>query len=422
MSMSRRNSALLAPFALLICFGVACGTLRAPYGAEHSARVAEATLTIPNRLSDSELWRLTSEMSEPGGYFQSDNFTSNEESFPDIAAVLEAGMEPGGVYLGVGPEQNFSYIAALRPKMAFIVDIRRQAVMQHLMYKALFELSSDRAEFISRLFSKPRPKGLDTASTIDQLWEGFWYVASDSTHWARNLAEVTTQLTKAHGFALTDEDLASLEYVYRAFYELGPIISYGGYQVRPGAGVTFADLTAAVDTAGTPRSFLATEKSFRYLRDMHQRNLIVPLVGDFGGPTAIRAVAEYVKQRGATVSAFYVSNVEQYLFRDTDTWRRFYANVHALPLDSTSTFIRPWAGPMRVVSVVYATASGSTIQVRRPMYAHSFTPMDGQPEEAGSSLCPMTAFLSAVAIGRVQTYDDVLKCPREDSRVLVVRR
>jgi hypothetical protein len=373
-------------------------------------------------MTDAELWRLSAEMSEPGGYFQSDNFTSNEESFPDIAAVLEAGMKPGGVYLGVGPEQNFSYISALRPKMAFIVDIRRQAVIQHLMYKALFELSTDRADFISRLFSKPRPRGLDTASTVDQLWEGYWYVASDSALWSRNLAAVTTHLTKGHGFALSDEDIASLEYVYRAFYELGPIISYGGYQVRPGAGVTFADLTAAVDTAGTPRSFLATEESYRFLRDMHARNLIVPIVGDFGGPTAIRAVANYVKERGATITAFYVSNVEQYLFRDTDTWRRFYANVGELPVDSMSTFIRPWAGPMRVVSVVYATASGSTIQVRRPMYAHSFAPADGQPDEAGSSLCPITAFLSAVAVGRVQTYDDVLKCPREDVRVITARR
>jgi hypothetical protein len=361
-------------------------------------------------------------MSEPGGYFQSDNFTSNEESFPDIAAVLEAGMEPGGVYLGVGPEQNFSYIAALRPKMAFILDIRRQAVMQHLMYKALFEMSGDRAEFVSRLFSKPRPKGLDSSSTVDQLWESYWYVASDSALWARNLAAVTTHLRKTHGFDLNDDDLASLEYVYRAFYELGPIISYGGYQVRPGAGVTFADLTAAVDTAGTPRSFLATEASFAFVRGMHEKNLIIPIVGDFGGPTAIRAIADYVKGHDATITAFYVSNVEQYLFRDADTWRRFYANVGSLPLDSMSTFIRPWAGPMRVVSVTYATPTGSRIEVRRPMYGHAVAPTDGQMEETGSGLCPISAFLAAVTVGRVQTYDDVLKCPREDSRVLVVRR
>ena len=60
----------------------------------------------------------------------------------------------GGVYMGVGPEQNFTYIAAIRPAMAFIVDIRRQAVMQHLMFKAMFELAKDRADFISLLFAQ----------------------------------------------------------------------------------------------------------------------------------------------------------------------------------------------------------------------------------------------------------------------------
>ena len=66
----------------------------------------------------------------------------------------------GGVYIGVGPEQNFSYIARLRPAMAFIIDIRRENLNLHLFYKALFEVSSDRADFVSRLFSRPRPTGI----------------------------------------------------------------------------------------------------------------------------------------------------------------------------------------------------------------------------------------------------------------------
>jgi hypothetical protein len=77
------------------------------------------------------------------------------------------------------------------------------------------------------------------------------------------------------------------------------------------------------------------------LRTMQQRNLIVPVVGDFGGPTAIRAVADFLKARNASVTAFYVSNVEQYLYAGfSPAYRRFYENVSALPLDSTSTFIR----------------------------------------------------------------------------------
>ena len=48
---------------------------------------------------------------------------------------------------------------------------------------------------------------------------------------------------------------------------------------------------------------------------MEQKNLLIPLVGNFGGPKAIRAVGTYLKEHGAIVGAFYLSNVEQYLFR-----------------------------------------------------------------------------------------------------------
>src|SRR2546423_5581353 len=115
---------------------------------------------LPARVSDEEFWRMVSEFSEPGGFFRSDNFVSNETTFQYVIPDLMKGRAPGGVYVGVGPDQNFSYIVALRPRIAFVVDIRRQNMLEHLMYKAALELSRDRADFLSRLFSRPRPGGL----------------------------------------------------------------------------------------------------------------------------------------------------------------------------------------------------------------------------------------------------------------------
>ena len=66
----------------------------------------------------------------------------------------------------------------------------------------------------------------------------------------------------------------------------------------------------------------------------------VPIVGDFAGPKALRATGAYLRERGATVSAFYVSNVEMYLER-SGVWPAFCANVATLPLDAASIFIRP---------------------------------------------------------------------------------
>jgi len=88
------------------------------------------------------------------------------------------------------------------------------------------------------------------------------------------------------------------------------------------------------------RSYMATEANFRALKDLEMNNLIVPVVGDFAGPKAIRSVSTYLKDHKATVTAFYLSNVEQYLFNQEDDWRKFFGNVGALPLDSSSTFIR----------------------------------------------------------------------------------
>src|SRR5919108_2267894 len=112
----------------------------------------------PENLSASEFSRLIREFSEAGGFFRSDNFTSNETAYLTVVDKLRQLNATGGAYIGVGPEQNFTYIAKIKPRIAFIVDIRRQAMVQHLMYKAIFHLSPNRAQFISRLLSKPLPK------------------------------------------------------------------------------------------------------------------------------------------------------------------------------------------------------------------------------------------------------------------------
>ena len=120
--------------------------------------------TLPASLTDREFWELTEQLSEPDGYFRSnsgspDNLLSNESQVSTVAGALAQRVKPAGVYLGVGPEQNFTYIAAMRPRIAFITDIRRGNLHLHLMYKALFEISANRVDFVARLFSRKRPAG-----------------------------------------------------------------------------------------------------------------------------------------------------------------------------------------------------------------------------------------------------------------------
>ena len=304
---------------------------------------ASAAGKLPTHLSDQEFWALVSSFSEPNGSFRSDNLLSNEIRFQFVIPDLVDVARPGRVYMGVGPEQNFTYIAAVRPALAFIIDIRRGNLDLHLMYKALFELSDDRADFVSRLFSRRRPSDLRPNATPAQIFSAYLQIEPNRELYERNLNDIEAQLA-SHGFALSTEDVRGVEYVYNAFFTFGPGIQYSstdglGATYQP----TYVDLMLATDASGRTRGFLSSEESFAYLKDLETRNLIVPVVGNFAGPKAIRAVATYLRQQDATVSAFYLSNVEQYL-RLQRAWNTFCANAATLPLDDTSTFIRAGHG------------------------------------------------------------------------------
>lgn len=350
-----------------------------------------ATEELPSQLSDETFWKLVTDFSEEGGYFRSDNFVSNEIAFQFVIADLKKLTKPGGVYLGVGPDQNFTYIVALQPKLAFIFDIRRQNMLQHLMYKALLELSSDRGEFLSRLFSRPRPEKIGADSTADEIFNAFYSQAADHDFFAANLDAIKKQLKEKHGFKLSADDEKSIDYVLHAFYAGGPDLtyngpSYGGF--GRGRMPTYAELMMMDDGAGENRSYLGSEENFRSLQGLEKKNLVVPIVGDFAGPKAIRAVSAYLKARDAKVTAFYTSNVEQYLFQQGDDWSKFYSNVATMPIDASSTFIRS----------VFNGMSGAPGRYPPGMFMRGV-----------SVLCPMEDLLKAFANGELRSYYEVVR-------------
>jgi hypothetical protein len=319
-----------------------------------ASRPSALATGVPEKLSDQEFWRLSSEFSEPNGYFQSDNLVSNERLFQQVVPTLLR-QRGRGAYLGVAPDQNFTFIVALDPRIAFIVDIRRGNLHEQLMYKALFELSSDRASFCSRLFARKRPDGLGTLSTVRDLLGAFANVPASDALYRENLKLIQEHLTRTHGFPLTEEDLKGIDYVYGMFVKFGPDITYQSSNgVAPPAATpsraffsrnmpTYADLQTATDMDGQNRGYLASEENFRMLKNFETRNLLVPVVGDFAGPRALRSVGQYLAEHGTTITAFYVSNVEQYLFQN-GVWQNFYRNVMTMPLDDGSVFIRSIGG------------------------------------------------------------------------------
>jgi hypothetical protein len=375
--MLRRRHVLALITALFCLSGVALFGPRSRVAADN----------LPKQLSDRAFWKLITDFSEPEGSFRSDNFISNETTFQEVIPDLAKRVSPNGVYLGVGPDQNFTYITALRPRMAFIIDIRRQNMLEHLMYKAIIEMSDDRADFLSRLFSRPRPAGLTRTTPIGRMFDAYNQTASSEKLFTKNLQDILDRLVKRHGFALSAEDRSSIDYVYRAFYSEGPDLRYSFPRQQVGARwfPSYMDLMTTTDLAGRNHTYVASDENYRRLREFQRNNLLVPIVGDFGGEKAIQAVGKYLREHGATANFFYTSNVEQYLFQ-SDAWRRYYRNVETLPIDNNSTFIRAYFN-----------------------IGYKFPPGIITPDlHSVQLLDPIRSLLTAFHAGELATYDDVV--------------
>jgi hypothetical protein len=320
---------------LLLFLAVAAGLV---WGRPARPVPQRAPDTLPTQYTDTEFWRLVTDFSETGGRFPYENFVSNEINYQVVIPDVKRMTRPGGVYLGVAPEQNFTYIAAIQPKIAFIFDIRRQNLVELLMYKALFEMSADRADFVSRLFSRPRPSGLTPASSARALFDAFSAVRPDMALYSETLQAIKDRLTKQHGFKLIGDDEEKIEYVFKVFFSGGPRMDYAYASVSPNSFVpSYHNLMIATDRRGQNWAYLAAEDNYRFVRTMQQKNMIIPVVGDFAGPKAIKSVAKYLKDHNAAVTVFYISNVEDYL---SASWAGYRANLESLPVEPSGLFIR----------------------------------------------------------------------------------
>jgi hypothetical protein len=292
----------------------------------------------PAPVKDNEFWGMITEFSEPDGSFRYENLLSNEISYQTVIPSLKLTAQ-GDAYIGVGPEQNFTYMAAIEPRIAFIVDIRRQNMLEHLMYKALFEMSGDRVEFVSRLFSRQRPSSISGESSVADLFKAYSSENCDRQLLETSFKGVTDRLITHHGFALSQDDREAMHHVLETFCAAGPQIDYGFVNAPSNlTAPSYADLMTATDTRGRNWSYLANAENFERIRNMELNNLIVPLVGNFAGKKTLRLVGKYLKSQDLSVSTFYVSNVEQYLNEAQKI--AFRLNVAQLPARNSSRLIR----------------------------------------------------------------------------------
>ena len=311
---------------------------RASAQAASALRTGRAVAELP-AISDAEWGALVKSLSEQGGYFDTDNLISNERTYLEVIGPLR--KMRGGAYLGVGPDQSFSYLAAARPAIAFIVDIRRDNLLQHVLLRGLFALSSNRAEYLSRLHGRAlpaNPRAWD-GRPLEQILAHVDSLPVDRAEVAATRAALDS-IARKLPIGLTDADLATIHKFHQQFIDNGTALRFQtlGRAPRPGY-PTFRQLLLETDASGKQASFMADEEGYRWVKELERKNLVVPVVGDLAGPHAIRAIGDWLGQKGIGVTEYYTSNVEDYVWQDRK-YAEFVADVRALPWAPSGVIIR----------------------------------------------------------------------------------
>ena len=280
-------------------------------------------------------------LSEPGGYFDTDNLISNERSYLQVIPDLRRLKVRGGAYIGVGPDQNFSYISEVRPSVAFIIDVRRDNLLLHLLFKALFEISPTRIEYLAQLLGRPLPPAVNgwRDAPLERLL-GYFDRAAPDTESAAGRRRRVEDIIRQTGVALSPEDLTIIAGFHRRFIDDGLALRFNSTGRPPQWYYpTYRELLLETDSAGNRTNYLASEETYQFVKGLHARHQIIPVVGDISGPTAVQAIGKAIADRGDKLSAFYTSNVEFYLFGQ-GTFARFVTNMRSLPRASHSVVIR----------------------------------------------------------------------------------
>ena len=296
---------------------------------------------------ESAFARQIRELSEPGGTFDTDNLISNERSYLHVIPALKQSGVLGGAYLGVGPDQNFSYIAATRPAVAFIIDVRRDNLLLQVLFKALFEISETRAQYLGHLFGRrlPPPPDQWRSAPLDRIVAQIDQAQPSADDLKALRRQVAAQIA-GFGLPLSSQDLSTIQRYHETFIDAGLSLKFQSFGRAPRPYYpTYRELLFETDRTGRHASFLMSEDDYQFVRGLELRDAVVPVVGNLAGPAALAAIGRAVRQRGETVSAFYVSNVELYLFQN-GIFQRYADTVSGLPHNNRSVLIRSvFSGP-----------------------------------------------------------------------------
>ncbi len=302
-------------------------------------------------------------LAPPSTDYALDCFVSSEVGYNEVLARCQpVSATPNGAYLGVGPDQNYTYIGALRPRLAVILDARLDNLLEHLVFKLAFSQARDPLDYLCLLFGRRRPAAPAAAADAKALVAQLHAQPLDEDQ-AASFSAFVLQAFRARW----SQDSKALSRVKRLLGEL----------VRRQLKVTsvsercLANLDKIPDfeeviTATTPEGFnfhyLTDAERFGYVKALHGQDAIVPLLGNVVSPRGIAAARSVVEAAGLTLSAVYLSNLEEFLLQryiiaedrivarpnpkgafegaPGRSWHELLDQLSALPCDDDAVLIR----------------------------------------------------------------------------------
>lgn len=240
-----------------------------------------------------------------------DCFVSSEVGYNEVIARCAPSAErPGGAYLGVGPDQNYTYIGALRPALAVILDARLDNLLEHLIFKLAFAEARDPLDYLCLLLGRARATGPGDGLTARLRAQPLDAAAA---------AVFSANVRRAFQARWTSDErlLARVERLLREF-------------VRRQLAVTSVSETCLANldkipdfeeviTSTTPEGFnfhyLTDAGRFGVVKALHAEDRIIPLLGNVVSPEGIAAARRVVEGAGLKLSTVYLSNLEEFLLQ-----------------------------------------------------------------------------------------------------------
>lgn len=258
----------------------------------------------------------------PSNYTE-DCFVTSELGYSDVIAkcIPVPAETTTGAFIGVGPCQNLTYVGALRPRLALICDSRPDNLLEHLIFKMLVERAADPLDYLLLLFSRTCPQRPPAGElrTPQDLVDAFGNTVISRALYDENLAVLRS--TAARRWGLQPAHTDRFDYLYGEFFRRQLDIFVFGEKSDIGEECpTMRDILLATTSSGWNFHFLTDPSRFDYVRKMHLRDRIIPLLGNLCEPDSISMLNDLLEHFGETADTVYLSNIEDHILSRYVLW------------------------------------------------------------------------------------------------------